>query len=187
MESKKTLKEKKKQEGSIEIISKESFFTREKRVIIPKTSPNKINSKDLLQGKTLQVYWYILENQLAGVREIQKELNFSSPGLVAYQINKLTKAGIIVKDEKTEKYLINEKIQSGILSFYVKIGTYLIPRISLYLISFLLGFIIYAFFSLIWGDEFVTHPGSLLYLILLIIGSLAFSYESMKMWKLKPN
>lgn len=186
MESKKTLKEKQTQEGAVEIISKESFISREKRVIIPKTTPNKANGSNLLQGKTLQVYWYLLENQLAGVREIQKALKFSSPGLVAYQINKLTKAGIILKDEKTEKYFINEKIQSGIMGFYVKVGTYLIPRISLYLITFLLGFIVFALCSLTWGDEFITQPGSLLFLILLIIGSLAFSYESMRMWKLKP-
>ena len=187
MEPKKILKEKHTQEDAIEIISKESFVSKEKRIIIPKPIPDKVNGSNLLQGKTLQVYWYLLENQLAGVREIQKSLKFSSPGLVAYQINKLTKAGIISKDEKTEKYFINKKIQSGILTFYVKLGTYLIPRVSLYLITFLLGFIVFAFCSLIWGDTFITQPGSLLFLILLIIGSLAFSYESMKMWKLKPN
>ncbi|MFX1286506.1 MAG: hypothetical protein ACFFB5_22915 [Promethearchaeota archaeon] len=186
MESKKTLKEKDErnlEDEVVEIIAKESY-SREQRMKIPKRFQNGSN---LLQGKTFQVYWYLLENQQAGVREIQKALKFSSPGLAAYQINKLTKAGIISKDEKTDKYFINEEIQSGILTFYVRVGTYLIPRISLYLITFILGFIVFALCALIWGDAFIMQPGSVLFLVLLIIGALAFSYESGQMWKLKPN
>ena len=121
MTSKKDQIEKKEDLGRdvIEIISNERLVSREKRIVIPKQALNTIDDNELLQGKTLQVYWYLLENNEAGIREIQKGLNFSSPGLVAYQINKLIKAGIIAKDEITDKYFINQKVQPGILSFYI--------------------------------------------------------------------
>ncbi|GAJ19227.1 unnamed protein product, partial [marine sediment metagenome] len=55
------------------------------------------NREKVLQGKTLQVYWYILTHNRAGVREIQKALKMVSSGTVSYQLNKLVKAGIISK------------------------------------------------------------------------------------------
>ncbi|MFX0087557.1 MAG: hypothetical protein ACFFAU_18040 [Candidatus Hodarchaeota archaeon] len=179
--------EKNSQERVIEVVSKERIISREKRILIPKKTLDKFDNNDFLQGKTLQVYWFLLENKQAGIREIQKELNFSSSGLVAYQINKLVNVGLITKDETTDKYFVNQRVQPGILSFYIKFGTYLIPRISLYLIVFIIGFVLFVICSLLFGDEFITQLGSILFLILLIIGSLAFSYESTKIWKLKPN
>ena len=175
------------QESSIEVVSKERIISREKRVIIPKETLNKFYDNNFFQGKTLQVYWFLLENKQAGIREIQKELNFSSSGLVAYQINKLINAGFIAKDETTNKYFVNQTVQPGILSFYIKFGTYLIPRVSLYLIVFVVGFAFFMICSLLFGDDFITQLGSIFFLILLIIGSLAFSYESTQIWKLKPT
>ncbi|MFX0086777.1 MAG: hypothetical protein ACFFAU_13985 [Candidatus Hodarchaeota archaeon] len=175
------------QGGVLEVVSKERIISREKRMLIPKETLNKSDDNDFLQGKTLQVYWFLLENDQAGIREIQKGLNFSSSGLVAYQINKLVSAGIIAKDKTTDKYFVNQKVHSGILSFYIKFGTYLIPRVSLYLMTFLLGFLIFIICSLIYGDAFITQLGSILFLLLLIIGSITYGYESMKINKLKPN
>jgi ABC-type multidrug transport system permease subunit len=175
------------QEGVLEVVSKERVISREKRMLIPKEALNKFDDNDFLQGKTLQVYWFLLENDQAGIREIQKGLNFSSSGLVAYQINKLVNAGVIAKDKTTDKYFVNQKVHSGILSFYIKFGTYLIPRVSLYLMTFLLGFLIFIICSLIYGDAFITQLGSILFLLLLIIGSITYGYESMKINQLKPN
>ena len=36
-----------------------------------------ISQDKILQGKTLQIYWYILTHNRAGVREIQKSLKIS--------------------------------------------------------------------------------------------------------------
>ncbi len=179
--------EKSSQEEVLEILSKERIVSREKRILIPKETLNKFDDNDFLQGKTLQVYWFLLENNQAGIREIQKGLNLSSSGLVAYQINKLVNAGLIAKDKTTDKYFVNQKVQSGILSFYIRFGTYLIPRVSLYLITFILGFFIFIIYSLIYGDAFITQLGSVLFLLLLIIGSITYGYESMKINQLKPN
>ena len=55
------------------------------------------NREKVLQGKTLQVYWYILTHNRAGVREIQKALKMVSSGTVAYQLDKLVKADYFKK------------------------------------------------------------------------------------------
>jgi DNA-binding MarR family transcriptional regulator len=144
-------------------------------------------SETLLQGKTLQVYWYIYTHNIAGIREIQKALNMSSSGTVAYQITKLLKAGIIEKTQTEEKYTIKREVEIGILRFFIRIGTKVIPRISLYLIIYILGFIVYSILALIHGEEFITEPYSLLLLLFLIFGTIIFIYESFKIWKLNPT
>ncbi|MFX1294805.1 MAG: hypothetical protein ACFFD2_08125 [Promethearchaeota archaeon] len=142
--------------------------------------------EDLLQGKTLQIYWYIFTHDHAGVREIQKALNLSSPGTVSYQITKLLEAGVISKNSEEGKYSLNEEIKTGILKFFIRIGNRVIPRISLYLIIYVLGFIVYFILAVISGNEFISDPISLFLLIFLILGMAIFILESLKIRKLKP-
>lgn len=140
----------------------------------------------LLEGKTLQIYWYIFTHSKAGIREIQKALNISSSGTVSYQISKLQDAGILSKDETEGKYYIKEEVRRGILKFYLRIGNRVIPRISLYLIIYILGFILYLIFAFISGDEFITDPMSILLLFFLIFGTIILIFQSIKVWKIKP-
>ncbi len=142
--------------------------------------------EDLLQGKALQIYWYIFTHDHAGVREIQKALNLSSPGTVSYQITKLLEAGVISKNSEEGKYLLNEEIKIGVLKFFIRIGNRVIPRISLYFIIYVLGFIVYIILAIIKGNEFVTDPISIFLLIFLILGMVIFILEALKIRKLKP-
>jgi DNA-binding HxlR family transcriptional regulator len=169
------------------VIEEETRITKIRRFIFPPLEKDSSYiDKSLLQGKSLQVYWYLFEHGPAGVREIQRALNYSSPGLITYQIKKLTEGGLIIKDESTEKYDINIKVKAGLLNFYTKIGPLLIPRFSLYLVGLFVGFFCYLLCSLVWGDHFITNPGSLLFLLLLVLASIVFIYESRMMGKLKP-
>jgi hypothetical protein len=143
-------------------------------------------TKELLQGKTLQVYWYFFIKKQAGVREIQKALNISSSGTVSYQINKLLEAGIISRDTEEGKYSLKEELKIGILKFFIRINNRAIPRIALYLIIFLAGFIIYLILAIIQGLEFFFDPINLLLLFFLILVTIIFIFESYKIWKLKP-
>jgi DNA-binding transcriptional ArsR family regulator len=145
------------------------------------------NKQKILHGKTLQVYWYILTHNHAGVREIQKALKMVSPGTASYQIDKLVKAGIISKSEKDGKYYVKEGVKKGVLGFYFRIGPFMIPRYSLYLVVNILGVVVYAFLGIKYGDVFITHPGSLLFLFLTIFCTSVFIYESIKIWKRKPT
>ncbi len=169
------------QKSYIKAISEES---RESIKQIMKIQPEVVN--DLLQGKTLQVYWYIFTHNHAGIREIQKALNFTSSGTVSYQVTKLLKVGIITKDEIEGKYSINKEVKLGVLRFFIRIGNRMVPRISLYLIIYILGFTVFLFLAIISGYEFVTNPLNLFLLLLLIAGIIIFVIESYKIWKLNP-
>ncbi|MFX1411427.1 MAG: winged helix-turn-helix domain-containing protein [Promethearchaeota archaeon] len=165
----------------------EPVIPKSKQLEIQKTKLKADIYESLLQGKTLQVYWYFFTHNHAGIREIQKALNISSSGTVSYQINKLLKAGIISKVGDEGKYSLNEEVKMGILKFFIRIGNRVIPRISLYLIIYILGFIIYFLLALIYIDGFLTDPVSLLLLLFLILGSVIFILESLKIRKLKPT
>ncbi len=155
--------------------------------IVPPIKESKLEIPDnLLQGKTLQVYWYFFTHRQAGVREIQRALNISSSGTVSYQISKLLKAGVISKTKEEEKYSINEEIKGGILKLFIRIGTHAFPRISLYLILYIIGFIMYFILFLIDKVEFFENPFNLLLLIFLVIGTLIFIFETFKIQKLNP-
>ena len=147
----------------------------------------KNNQQKVLQGKTLQVYWYILTHHRAGVREIQKGLKMVSSGTVAYQLNKLLKAGIISKNDKDGKYYVKEGVKKGVLGFYFRVGHLMIPRYSLYLVVNILGVIGYVFLAWIYGDEFIANPASLLFLFFIIFCTSVFIFESIKIWERKPT
>jgi len=152
-----------------------------------KAQKMKDNQEKVLQGKTLQVYWYILTHHRAGVREIQKALKMVSSGTVAYQLDKLMKVGIISKNEEDGKYYVKEGVKKGVLGFYFRLGHLMIPRYSLYLVINILGVIGYVYFAIIYGDTFITNPASLLFLFFIIYCTCVFIYESMKIWKRKPT
>ena len=103
-----------------------------------------------------------------------------------YQITKLLKAGIISKNDEEGKYSLNEEVKIGILRFFIRIGNRTFPRISLYLIIYILGFIVYLILALIQSDKFLTNPVSLLFLFFLIFGTTIFILETLKIQKLKP-
>ncbi|MHA2094167.1 MAG: hypothetical protein ACW98F_06010 [Candidatus Hodarchaeales archaeon] len=144
---------------------------------------------EVLEGKTLQIYWFLLTHPqgLAGIREIQTALEFASSGTVAYQIKKLMEAGIVSKNEQTDKYYVKQEIKTGIFSFYIRIGYRMIPRFSLYLSLFIIGLCLYFFFVLTRGDAYITDPSSWVLLFFLLLGISAFISESLRIWNLKPE
>jgi hypothetical protein len=186
-QAKETLRKVDKDTHTLEITTKETRISKVIRKVTARVIPIQSFDTELLQGKTLQVYWYILEHGAASVRDIHKALGFSSPGLAYYQMKKLLAGGMVEKDVETDKYFIREKIKTGILDFYIEIGNIFVPRFSIYLTGFLLGFIIYFFSALMWGDAFMTNPGAILLFFYLLFGSLVFIYESMRTWRLRPK
>jgi hypothetical protein len=160
-----------------------------KERILQKLNLDESKHEKVLEGKALQIYWYLLTHPqgLAGIREIQRNLGFSSPATVTYQVNKLLSNDLISKNEQSEKYFIKEEIKSGIFGFYVRIGYRMIPRLSLYLTTFVLGFGIYFLLLLAGGDEFIADPTSWVLLFFLIFGTCVLIFESIKMWQMKLN
>ena len=142
-----------------------------------------ISLDELLKGKTLQIYWYLLLSGKSGVREIQKELGVSSSSTVHYHLNKLLNAGLVDQDA-SEKYSVIEPVKSGILGLYIKIGRRMIPRMLFYLSFFLVCGIMYTIY-LIFNSNVVQFVDGL-FLVLSFSGILFFSYETYKIWKMKP-
>ena len=115
-----------------------------------------------LEGKQLQVYWYLITNGPKGIREIQKELKFSSPSTASYQIKKLIEIGIVSKQEESDKYYVKEEIKTGLMGFYIRFGLKMIPRFTIYLALHLVSLVGCIILFLLLGEEYLLHPASLL-------------------------
>ena len=101
---------------------------------ISKKDPENIASK--LKGNTLRVYWCLLQasHTKIGPREIQRRLGFSSPALATYHLEKLMDIGLVQKVRG--EYSLVRLVNVGILRQFVKLGTYILPRYSLYATMF---------------------------------------------------
>ncbi len=142
-----------------------------------------ISLDELLKGKTLQIYWYLVLTGKSGVREIQKELGVSSSSTVHYHLNKLLNAGLVDQDA-SDKYFVIEPVKSGILGLYIKIGRRMIPRMLFYLSFFLVCGIMYTFYLIFNSNVLQFVDG--LFLVLSFSGILFFPYETYKICKMKP-
>ncbi|MDG6222340.1 MAG: hypothetical protein QCH99_03665 [Candidatus Bathyarchaeota archaeon] len=136
-----------------------------------------------LRGNTLLVYLCILKNDCpTGTREIQKKLDFSSPGLATYHLDKLKNLGLI---EKTSMgYVLVEKVEVGVLAQVVKFGSFLLPRYVFYLALFSTLFVLYlisSWFSGSFGFEINTVSAVLLGLVSVAV----MAYECIRVWNQK--
>lgn len=128
-----------------------------------------------LKGNTLRVYWFMLRSSGGvGVREVQRALGFSSPRLAAYHLEKLEELGL-VKKEHGEYYLVRE-VKVGVLKQFVRLGPFLLPRYFFYATMFT-TFLIYI---VVRFEEVSTY--SVFALILSVLGTVIFWYETFRMW-----
>jgi len=95
------------------------------------------DAEDILRGKTLDIYRYVLKNRKpTGVREVQRSLKLSSPRLAFYHLNKLEEAGFLKKT--VDGYVVDRVY----LLNSVRLRRLLIPRYIFYLIFFITALII---------------------------------------------
>jgi DNA-binding transcriptional ArsR family regulator len=139
---------------------------------------DKIESE--LKGNTLRVYWMLLKSQtgMAGVREVQRSLGFSSPALASYHLTKLEELGLV---EKTNgEYHLKKEVRVGALKQFTKLGSFMLPRYSFYaaLLTTLLVFYLtqirevnfYSLFGLLFG----------------LLSTVILWYETLRVWRQKP-
>jgi len=133
-----------------------------------------------LRGNTLRAYWALLnsEDRFVGVRELQRKLGFSSPALASYHLNKLVEMKLVVK-ERGDYRLVRE-VRGGILKQFIKLGTFMFPRYVLYATMFT-TLLLYLLVNL---REFTFY--SVFALILGLLGSVIFWYETVRVWRQKP-
>ena len=131
------------------------------------------NSKDTLRGTTLDVYQLLLKsNKPYRIREIQRELNLSSPSQAQYHLNKLEEAGLLKR--KMGNYVINKVL----LENCVKISRFLIPRYLFYSV-FALAVL---FIELIFLRPTVLNREYLFFTVTTSVFVAIFLYETVKVW-----
>jgi len=133
-----------------------------------------------LKGNTLRVYWHLLRssNGVVRVRETQRALGFSSPALAVYHLEKLAELRVVKKIRG--EYHLAKVVNVGVLKQFMKIGTFVLPRYTLYatLFTTLLLFYLsqlreinfYSLFALLFG----------------ILATGILWYETVKIWRQKP-
>lgn len=85
-----------------------------------------------LSGRTLWVYWYLLtQDKPRTRRQVKDEVGLSSVSLAGYHLKKLENMGL-AKDNGLGEYFVTRSVQVGVLRFYMRMKTILIPRFVLY-------------------------------------------------------
>ncbi len=131
-----------------------------------------------LRGKTLKVYLYVLKlGKPVGVREVQRELGFSSPSVAFHHIEKLTRLGIVEQDG-LGNYVLSKKVDPGILQAFVNVGKFNLPRLGFYAVFFTSVAVAYVVEDYNYLD---------LYALVGTVGAAAaFWFEAVRIWRRKP-
>ena len=135
-----------------------------------------------LKGKTLLVYWFLLQqpSRAVGARQVQRALNFSSPSIAVHHLEKLQNLGLVDK-RGTGEYVLEEEVKVGILRFFTHMGRFLVPRYLFYSVLFstmltaylslcVLGHITPSFYAVTFG----------------FTALLVFWIETVRLWRSKP-
>ncbi|MGB9727278.1 MAG: hypothetical protein ACPLZF_02615 [Nitrososphaeria archaeon] len=146
------------------------------------TLPDSTVIESELTGKTLLVYLYMLKSKkdTFGVREIQRKLGFTSPSVAIYHLEKLNSLGLVDKTEIGE-YYIKREVKVGVLKFYTRIGSLLLPRYLFYS-TFFTAMILYYL-------VFFEHTFSVDQIVALVFGTIAciiLWFETLKIWRARP-
>lgn len=140
----------------------------------------KVIAESQLKGNTLRTYIYVVTHRKSGVREVQRELHFSSSSLAQYHLSKLVDLGLLT--ENGGEYFLADEIKVDVLKDFLKFGTLIVPRFIFYAVFFttitsFLGFVaLRATFSGI--TAFFTA--------MLILASVLFWYEAIRAWSRGP-
>jgi predicted DNA-binding transcriptional regulator len=135
-----------------------------------------------LKGKTLIVYWYLLQQptHTVGIREVQRSLGFSSPSIAVHHLEKLQDL-MLVEKTATGEYVLKEEVKVGILKLFMRMGRFMVPRYLFY--SILFSTMLTAYLTLcIIGQIFPS-----LYAVTFgLVASILFWFETVRLWRAKP-
>jgi hypothetical protein len=134
--------------------------------------------EDQLKGKTLQVYMYMIKRkEPVGVREVQRDLLFSSPSVANYHIDKLMQLALISQDGHGRYYVV-QKVQVGVLQAFVNVGGRAIPRLLFFAAFFTTMFAAYLILNFDNLDVFALGFA--------VAGAVAFWAETVRVWIKRP-
>jgi predicted DNA-binding transcriptional regulator len=135
-----------------------------------------------LRGKDWKVYWLLLRNSRPmSVREVQRELRFSSPSVAQHHLEQLRELGLVAKQDVGGNYSLVSEVKIGVLRHFVKLGRLLFPRYFFYAVFSTTFYVVYL---LVLMQGFTRE--SLFILFFGAIVSCIFWYEAVRVWLLKP-
>jgi hypothetical protein len=97
-----------------------------------------------LKGKTIEVYQYMISEgkQYYGVREIQRDLEYSSPSIASYHLNRLCEYKLAKKSPDGMYFIEGDPVRLGSIETHVKVMGLMVPRLILYGINSLFTILI---------------------------------------------
>lgn len=135
-----------------------------------------------LKGKTLIVYMHMLKNpgDSVGVREVQRELGFSSPSVSSYHLNKLQELGLI--ESEYGDYKLKREVRVGVLRQFITFAGIMLPRYLFYAVLVTTMLATYLVQSPLHPtrETFTT-------IIMGLVPSVILWYETIKIWRDRPR
>jgi len=153
-------------------------------IVVPKASQDSDATvlESVLKGKTLQVYWYVIQqpSQSVGIRQVQRALSFSSPSIAVHHLEKLQDLGLLRKTG-TGEYVLQEEVKVGLLKYFTRMGRFLVPRYLFYSVFF--STMLSAYLALCA----VTQLAPSFYAVTFgAFATLVFWVETVRQWREKP-
>jgi hypothetical protein len=153
-------------------------------IVVPKASRDSDATvlESVLKGKTLQVYWYVIQqpSQGVGIRQVQRALSFSSPSIAVHHLEKLQDLGLVRKTG-TGEYVLQEEVKVGLLKYFTRMGRFLVPRYLFYSVFFstmLSGYLALCAVTQLAPSFYAVTFGAL--------ATLVFWVETVRQWREKP-
>ena len=147
-----------------------------------KENPTEEELAELVKGKTLSVYWYMLRHpEPLTAREVQRGAELSSPSLSMHHLERLRQFGLVEKDVHGQ-YTIKRDVRIGILNQFMGRGRIMVPRFLFYAtfytsLTAALGTILF------W---FPTDWYAVILLLMLVSACAVLWYEALKVWREQP-
>jgi hypothetical protein len=122
---------------------------------LPVKNNRKINRDEIvsnLTGRTLMVYFVLLNKKTIGVRELQRHLELSSPSVAKYHLEKLVNLQLI--ENRNGIYHLDQKADLPLLTSWVLIGKILLPKVifaAIFFTTLFIGYILFIYSN--WNKD----------------------------------
>jgi hypothetical protein len=103
-------------------------------VLVGEASESVLEEKVGGEHVTFRVYVFLLKVSKASVRDVYRGCDLSSPSLALHHLDKLEGLNLVRKDENGVYHVIARKF--GILRFFYRTGTWLVPRSFFYMVLY---------------------------------------------------
>lgn len=133
---------------------KKSDYQKDKKVPISRKS-QKIDRDEIvsnLTGRTLMIYFVLLNKKTIGVRELQRHLDLSSPSVAKYHLEKLVDLHLV--ENRNGIYHLDQKADLPLLTSWVLIGKTLLPKVifaAIFFSTIFIGYLIFIYSN--WNKD----------------------------------